>query len=358
MSGGVDSSVAALLMQEQGFRCTGVTLRLYDDAALGLDDEALAAFESSCCSLRDVESARRVAGVLGMPFYVFNFAEDFTREVIGKFVASYEAGETPNPCIDCNRYIKFERLLARAAELGFDVLATGHYARSRYDKASGRWQLLRGLDAGKDQSYVLYGLTQAQLGRVRFPLGAMRKTETRTRAAAAGFTNADKPDSQDICFVPDGDYGAFIERWRAAPARPGDILDTQGRVIGRHKGLMRYTIGQRKGLEVAAGHPVYVVAKDVAHNTITLGEEAELYHRRLIARELNWVSVAPTADPQRALVKTSYRSRGQMATITACEGGRLQVDFDEPVRGATPGQAVVAYDDDLVLCGATIDTVL
>jgi len=368
MSGGVDSSVAALLMQEQGYACTGVTMRLYDDSVLGLDSDEVVCAESSCCSLRDVEAARKVATTLRMPFHVFNFAEDFASAVIEKFVASYEAGQTPNPCIDCNRYLKFERLLARAAELDFDVLATGHYARTRYDEASGRWQLLRGLDATKDQSYVLYGLTQAQLERVRFPLGEMRKTEVRTRAGAAGFVNANKPDSQDICFVPDGDYGAFIERWRTGVAtsalEPGDILDAQGTVIGKHKGLARYTIGQRKGLEVAVGHPVYVIEKDYERNTITLGENAELYHAGLIARAANWVSIAPTTRPLQVTVKTTYRGSGHGATITALTAPgeapgstRLRVDFDEPVRAAAPGQAMVAYDGDLLLCGATIDSV-
>jgi len=336
MSGGVDSSVAALLMREAGYACTGVTMRLADDCA------------------PDIEAARAVATQLSMPLEVVDLTEDFTREVIAKFVASYEAGETPNPCIDCNRELKFGRLLAWADERGAELLATGHYARTRYDATSGRWQLLRAADITKDQSYVLYSLTQAQLARVRFPLGELSKSEARERATAAGLPSASSPESQDICFVPDGDYAAFIERWRGAALKPGDILDAQGRVIGRHRGVERYTIGQRKGLEVAAGHPVYVIAKDAARGTITLGEEEQLYHRSLIARAVNWVSIAPDSAPLRAQVKTSYRSPARSATITPLTEGRLQVDFDEPVRGATPGQAVVAYDGDLVLAGATI----
>jgi len=362
MSGGVDSSVAALLMQEQGYACTGATMRLYDDKTIMYPNLCVGCADPGApptMAGKDsaIEAACGVAKKLDMPFCVFNLTEDFAHEVIEKFVTAYEAGETPNPCINCNQHLKFERLLACATELGLDVLATGHYARTHYDEASGRWQLLRAADPTKDQSYVLYGLTQAQLARVRFPLGGMRKTETRARAVEAGFANADKPDSQDICFVPDGDYGAFIEQWRGAVSQPGDILDEQEQVIGQHKGMARYTIGQRKGLEVAVGHPVYVLAKDPTHNTVTLGDETGLYHKGLLARSVNWVSVAPTTEPLRALVKTSYRSPGSPALIQQREDGLLQIDFDEPVRAATPGQAVVAYDNDLVLAGATIDSV-
>ena len=339
MSGGVDSSLSALLMVEAGFACIGVTMRLAENCA------------------PDVEAARAVATQLGMPLAVIDLTEDFTREVIAKFVASYEAGETPNPCIDCNRELKFGRLLTWADERGAELLATGHYARTRYDAASKRWQLLRAADANKDQSYVLYSLTQAQLARVRFPLGELSKTEVRARAAAAGLANASSPESQDLCFAPDGDYAGFIERWRGKPPKPGDILDPQGRVIARHKGIERYTIGQRKGLEIAAGHPVYVIAKDAARNTVTLGEEEQLYHRSLIAHAVNWVSIAPSSEALRAQVKTSYRSPARPATITPLSEGRLQVDFDEPVRGATPGQAVVAYEGDLLLAGATIEEI-
>ncbi|MCL2655027.1 MAG: tRNA 2-thiouridine(34) synthase MnmA [Coriobacteriia bacterium] len=339
MSGGVDSSVAALLMQEQGYACVAVTMRLHDEG-----DSA-------------AESARAVANKLGIPFHVLDLTKDFADEVIEAFVASYESGETPNPCINCNRALKFGRLLAYADKLNCDVLATGHYARTRYVAASERWQLLRASDAVKDQSYVLYGLTQAQLARVRFPLGDRAKSETRARAAEAGFANADAPDSQDICFVPDGDYGAFIARWRGAPPAPGDILDDRGQVIGQHKGMERYTIGQRKGLELAVGRPVYVTAKDPVRNTVTLGDEARLYHQGLLARAVNWVSIPPTIEPLRAQVKTSYRSPAVPATIQQREGGLLQVTFDAPIRAATPGQAVVAYDGDLVLAGATITSV-
>ena len=357
MSGGVDSSVTALLMQEQGYACTGVTMRLYDESRQYVGGDALGAPPVPTGNNAASDEARIVADRLSIPFRIIDLTEDFACEVIENFVSSYEAGETPNPCVDCNRELKFGRLLAYAAKLGCDVLATGHYARTRYDEASGRWQLLRAADPAKDQSYVLYGLTQAQLARVRFPLGEMRKSETRARAAEAGFANADKPDSQDICFVPDGDYGAFIERWRGVASLPGDILDEQGQVIGQHKGMARYTIGQRKGLEVAAGHPVYVLAKDPERNTVTLGDEAGLYHKGLLARNVNWVSVAPTAEPLRALVKTSYRSPGSPAQIQQRADGLLQVNFDAPIRAATPGQAVVAYNNDLVLAGATIVSV-
>ena len=360
LSGGVDSSVAALLMQERGYDCVGATMRLYDEqqSTPGRDvPGAPPAGTDFGPDAAAIESARAVARALDMPFVVLNFTREFTGEVIEPFVAAYEAGETPNPCVNCNRALKFGRLLAYANDLGCKVLATGHYARTRFDASSGRWQLLRALDTRKDQSYVLYGLTQAQLARVRFPLGEMDKSATRERAAQAGFINADKADSQDICFVPDGDYGAFIERWRKESLQPGDVIDAQGKVIGQHRGMARYTIGQRKGLEVAVGHPVYVIAKDPVQNTVVLGESAQLYHKHLLARKVNWVSIAPTTEPLRALVKTSYRGSGAPATILQRKDGLLQVDFDAPVRAAAPGQAVVAYGGDLVLLGATITSV-
>ena len=370
MSGGVDSSVAALLMQEAGYDCTAVMMRLCDGSPqcappVELEDEHALMRRARRPGAPPVptgadsaiESARKVADQLNIPLHAIDLTEDFAREVIEEFVTSYESGETPNPCITCNRELKFGRLLEYAAKLGYDLLVTGHYARTRYVAASGRWQLLRAADATKDQSYVLYGLTQAQLASVRFPLGEMSKSETRARAASAGLGNANKPDSQDICFIPDGDYGAFIDHWRATAAVPGEILDEQGSVIGQHKGMARYTIGQRKGLEVAAGRPVYVIAKDPQRNTVTLGDDAGLYHKSLLARAVNWVSIAPCTEPLHASVKTSYRSKGSPATIHQHEDGYLQVDFDEPVRAATPGQAVVAYDGDVVLVGATIASV-
>ncbi|MCL2324006.1 MAG: tRNA 2-thiouridine(34) synthase MnmA [Actinomycetia bacterium] len=334
MSGGVDSSVAALLMVEAGYDCIGVTLNLAGDTA------APAAAD-----------AHRVAERLGISHVVLDCRDDFAHEVIEPFVATYEAGETPNPCVGCNRTMKFARLLACADEQGIDIIATGHYARTCPGE---RVQLLRGADPAKDQSYVLSGLTQDQLVRVRFPLGALSKQEVRQRAAAAGLANADSPDSQDVCFIADGDHGAFIERWRGVALEPGEILDTTGSVIGHHRGLARYTIGQRKGLEVAAGHPVYVVAKDVERNIVTLGEEADLFVRSLVACDPNWVSIDVPTGPLSAEVKISYRSPARPARVTPLQNGRLRVDFDEPVRAAAPGQAVVAYDGDRVICGATI----
>jgi tRNA-specific 2-thiouridylase len=387
MSGGVDSSVAALLMREAGFACTGVTMRLFanEDMAEVTSNLDPPVHERSCCSLADVAFARSVAAQLDFPFYVFDLSTDFSAQVIERFIAGYERGETPNPCIDCNRYLKFERLMARAATLGFDLLATGHYARVGFDAASGRYLLRCGVDADKDQSYALYTLTQAQLARLRLPLGDLRKTEVRELAETAQLPNAQKPDSQNICFVPDGDYARFIEHYRHCSYPPGDLLDVQGRVVGQHAGIIRYTLGQRKGLG-SHGHPVYVRALDLKANTVTIGSDDVLYARRFYVRNPNWITLSASPEtPLCCLVKIGYRHPARPAVIetvtpieragsdqagtqpwlkqarpgaaTSAAAVRLQVTFDKPQRAITPGQAAVFYDGDLVLGGGTIDMV-
>jgi tRNA-specific 2-thiouridylase len=348
MSGGVDSSVCAYLMQQRGYDCIGVTMKLYQNETIGLSRG------HTCCALDDVEDARSVARKLGMPFYVFNFTHDFEEKVIKKFVTCYEHGETPNPCLDCNRYLKFERLLHRARELGRDYIATGHYARIERDEASGRWILKKALDPDKDQSYVLYMLTQEQLSRTVFPLGDMTKQQTRALAEELGFVNAHKHDSQDICFVPDGDYAAFMERFTGKTYPDGDFIDENGKVVGRHSGAVRYTLGQRRGLGLAMGSPVYVCGKDMEKNTVTVAPESALFSRELRARDMNWISVPELTEPMRVTAKARYRQREQPATVYPAENGEVRLVFDEPQRAITPGQALVMYSGDTVVGGGTI----
>ena len=348
MSGGVDSSVAAWLMQQEGYDCAGATMKLYRNTDIG------EACHKSCCSQTDMDDAGDVAFRLGIPFEVLEYTSLFHERVIRNFLYAYEHGLTPNPCIDCNRYMKFEAMLDYALEQGFDCLVTGHYARVSYDKASGRWQLKKALDAGKDQSYVLYMLTQHQLAHLRLPLGEKLKTETRQIAEEQGFINARKHDSQDICFVPDGDYAAFLERWSGKRYPEGDILDSEGRVLGRHRGAVRYTIGQRKGLNLAMGKPVYVCGKDMAKNTVTVGPEEALFHRELLAGKMNWLSIPEPSGPIRVTARTRYHQTEKAATAYPLPEGRLRLVFDEPLRAITAGQAVVLYDGDLVVGGGTI----
>lgn len=348
MSGGVDSSAAAVLLQRQGYQVTGCTLRLFDNGALGME------WESTCCSLEDVEAARKAADRLGMDHFPFNFSAAFRRAVLEPFAADYGAGRTPNPCISCNREVKFAALLQRAKELDFNYIATGHYARVRYDAASDRYQLLRGADAAKDQSYFLYPLGQEVLSRLLLPLGDYGKGEVRAIAAAAGLESAHRPDSQDICFVPDGDYMAFLERFGGDVGEPGDFVDAQGRVLGRHRGLPAYTRGQRRGLGVSADRPLYVVAKDGENNRVILGDDADLYSSALTAEAFNWVSVACPAGTLRAEAKIRHSRRGAAAVAEVLTAGRVRVRFDTPQRAVTPGQSVVLYDGDLVLGGGVI----
>ncbi|MDR3192661.1 MAG: tRNA 2-thiouridine(34) synthase MnmA [Treponema sp.] len=351
MSGGVDSSVAAALMLKQGYRCAGVTLKLYSGED-GAGNAAPGVRLRGCCSLADVNDARQAAYRLGMPHYVLNFTEAFRDEVIRRFVETYEAGATPNPCIDCNRYIKFERLLYRAGQLGFDLLVTGHYAR--IEREGSRFLLKKAADLKKDQSYVLYCLTQEQLEKTRFPLGGMNKSQVREMASELGFANAEKPDSQDICFVPDGDYGAFMERRAGKPYPGGDIVDKSGKILGRHRGLVRYTIGQRRGLGVAMNEPVYVSAKDTAANTVTLGPEADLYSKTLRAGNINLIALPRLERPVRVRVKTRYLQAEQWATAEQTGEDEIRIEFDQAQRALTPGQAAVMYDGDTVVGGGVI----
>ena len=346
MSGGVDSSVAAFLMKEQGCECIGATMKLFHNEDIGVSRI------KTCCSLEDVEDARLVALRLGIPYYVFNFSDDFKGQVIDRFISSYERGATPNPCIDCNRYLKFERLYERARILGCDAIVTGHYAR--IEQENGRWLLKKSLDESKDQSYVLYSLTQDQLAHTRLPLGAMHKSETRRIAEEQGFYNADKPDSQDICFVPDGDYAGFIARYTGRDCPTGDFVDESGRVLGRHKGIVHYTVGQRKGLGIAADAPLYVKRIDAQENRVVLSGNDALFSRELTANDFNWIAYDVPPRELRATARVRYHQREQAATVTVLEDGHVHLVFDEPQRAITPGQALVLYDGDTVLGGGTI----
>ena len=334
MSGGVDSSAAALLLQKQGYECAGATLSLCGN---------------------ETDGAKRIADGLGMPFYIFDEHELFAREVMDHFVSEYRAGRTPNPCIDCNRCLKFGAFLDRALEMGFDYIATGHYARVGYDEASGRYRLLRGESRAKDQSYVLYQLTQFQLAHLLLPVGDFDKDAIRQEARQAGLDVAEKSDSQDICFIPDGDYVQFLRR-HGAELTPGDFVDKDGRVLGRHKGLPCYTSGQRKGLGVAAGKHVYVVRKNGADNTILLGDDADLFSAALTASRVNWIAGEAPAAPVRCTAKTRYSQHiDAPCTAYPLAGEGVRVVFDTPQRAITAGQSVVLYDGDEVLGGGVID---
>ena len=346
MSGGVDSSVAAKLLCDAGNLCIGCTMKLYDNADAGIDRA------HTCCSLDDVEDARSVAHRLGMDYFVFNFSDDFREKVIDKFVASYLSGRTPNPCIDCNRYMKFDKLFDRADVLGCDKIATGHYAR--IDFADGRYRLKKAFDETKDQSYVLYAMTQKQLSRTLFPLGNLAKSETRRIADAAGFVNADKPDSQDICFVPDGDYAKIIELHMGRPAAPGNFIDPTGKVLGKHAGIIRYTVGQHRGLGIDTPGKRYVCAVNAADNTVTLGEAGDLMRREAVVNDFNWIAGEAPASPIRCKAKLRYRQVEQPAVVTPRADGSVQILFDEPQRAVTPGQAAVLYDGEVVLGGGTV----
>ena len=348
MSGGVDSSVAAYLTLKKGLTCTGATMRL-----LGHGTK-----ESACCSLEDVEDARSVAFRLGMPYHVFNFTGEFEEKVIRKFVRCYEQGLTPNPCIDCNRYLKFEHLLQRGIVLGCDYVVTGHYARITQDPNTGRFLLQKAVDTQKDQSYFLYSLTQQQLAHTLFPLGELTKDQVREIAQSQGFINARKKDSQDICFVPDGDYLAFMERYTGKSYPQGDYLDLQGNVVGTHQGAVGYTLGQRKGLGIAMGEPVYVCGKDMAQNTVTVGPNEALFHKVLRANDWNWFPFPELTEPIRVRAKARSRMVEQPATVYPEENGFAQVEFDEPQRAITPGQAVVLYNGDTVVGGGTVTEVI
>ena len=348
MSGGVDSAAAAVLLTEAGYQAVGCTLRLYNNEDIGQEREG------GCCSLEDVEDARSVARRLGLDFFVFNFSGLFRCQVMDQFVKEYLTGRTPNPCIQCNRRVKFDALLRRADELEMDYIATGHYARVDFDQESGRWRLLRGRDRRKDQSYVLYPLTQDQLSRLLLPVGDYDKAAVRALAEERGLCSARKPDSQDICFVPDGDYPAFLQRYGGVELTAGDFVDTQGRVLGRHRGLPCYTTGQRRGLGVSADRPLYVLRKDAGTNTVVLGDEAELYSDMVWAEAFNWVSLPPQAAPLPVTAKTRYSQREASGVLCPEEGGRVRILFDQPQRAVTAGQSLVCYQGDAVVGGGVI----
>ena len=344
MSGGVDSSVTAYLLKEQGYDCIGVTMKLYD----GEDQR-----ESTCCSLRDVEDAKSVCHRLGIPHYTFNFTGDFDREVIAPFIRSYEQGRTPNPCIDCNRYLKFQRLYHRALELGCDYIATGHYVR-RVEEADGTVTLHKALDADKEQSYVLYNMTQEQLRRTLFPLGELTKPQVREIAQREGFLNAKKHDSQDICFVPDGDYAAFIQEYTGKSYAPGLVYDVEGNKLGTHRGIIHYTIGQRKGLGLALGKPMYVKATDAEKNTVTLATNDQLFSSKVYAENLNWIAGDIPTEPVEVVARVRYHGKDQPATLHFLENGNILAEFQVAQRAVTPGQAIVFYQGDQMLGGAEI----
>ena len=335
MSGGVDSSVAALLIRQAGLEAVGCIMKL-----------------SPFSSPVDATDAARVAESLGMPFYALDLSADFSSVVIADFVAAYERGETPNPCIVCNRYMKFGKLLEAGAAYGCDTIATGHYAR--LDRLGDRVALRKAVDETKDQSYVLSVLSQRQLAHALFPLGGYRKSEIREIAAANGFVTAGKSESQDICFIPDGDYAAFLSRYTGKTYPVGNFVDKNGNILGKHKGTVSYTLGQRKGLGVAAGHPVFVTDIDPEQNLVTLGENEDLFTTQCRLTDVNYVSVEPQAAPFRTLAKVRYRQKEMPATATPQEDGTLRLTFDLPVRAITPGQTAVLYDGDLVLCSGKI----
>lgn len=337
MSGGVDSSAAALLLQKQGCECAGATLSLCGN---------------------ETDGAKRIADGLGMPFYIFDEHELFAREVMDHFVSEYRAGRTPNPCIDCNRCLKFGAFLDRALEMGFDYIATGHYARVGYDEASGRYRLLRGESRAKDQSYVLYQLTQEQLSHLLLPVGSFEKPEIREQAEEAGLANAHQADSQDICFIPDGDYVRFLRDYGGVTPQPGDFVDETGRVLGRHRGLECYTAGQRKGLGVSADRPLYVISKNAENNTVLLGDNEELFSTALLASRVNWIAGETPAEKVYCTAKTRYSQKECDAVVTPLEGGCAHVELLTPQRAVTAGQAVVFYDGEEVLGGGTIEKAL
>ncbi|MGI6220903.1 MAG: tRNA 2-thiouridine(34) synthase MnmA [Coriobacteriales bacterium] len=352
MSGGVDSSVTASLLLEQGYECLGATMDLIDRSLL--DDGSGNVASSKCCSIDDFKDATDVAMKLGIPHDVINYQEEFKHFVVAPFVSEYLSGRTPNPCIECNRHLKFDILLGRADKLGCTHIATGHYARIWRDE-SDRYHLSRGVDAGKDQTYVLYSLTQEQLARTLFPLGDFPKSEVRAIAEEKGFVNAGKRDSEDICFIPDGDYASFIERFTGEQNEPGDVLDLAGNVVGHHRGAACYTIGQRKGLGVAMGHPVYVCDKDMVANTVTLGPREALMSDGCGVSGFNWIWEEPApGETLRCDVKTNYRQRAFAAMLENHGDGKVRVVYDEPHQKAVPGQALVAYSGDDVIGGGTI----
>jgi len=348
MSGGVDSSVAAWLLKEQGYEVIGVTMQIWQD-----EEEEVLEENGGCCGLSAVEDARRTAQLLEIPHYVMNFKADFKRFVIDYFVSEYLEGRTPNPCIACNRYVKWEALLNRSLEIGADYIATGHYARIR-QLENGRFCLTRSVTAAKDQTYALYNLTQEQLSHTLMPVGSYSKEEIRRMADQIGLSVADKPDSQEICFVPDQDYAGFIERTTGAPSQTGNFVQADGTILGQHKGIIHYTIGQRRGLGLPMGRRVVVTEIRPETNEVVIGEQEDVWTDHLLADRLNWMSVPDLTEERSASAKIRYNHTGTPCTLQKTASDQVRVQFHEPVRAVTPGQAVVFYDGDCVLGGGTI----
>jgi tRNA-specific 2-thiouridylase len=349
MSGGVDSSTAAALLLDQGYEVYGATLKLWDN----INGDKLT---RTCCSLEDVEDARASAFKIGIPFYVLNMKQLFEEKVVSYFVDSYLGGETPNPCIACNKHIKFQAMLQKAIALDMDYIATGHYARVLYDEKSGRYLLKKAVDLSKDQSYVLYMLTQNQLKRLLLPLGGYRKTEVREIAQEKGLVNARKPDSQDICFVPNGDYADFIRQYKGIDIPEGTYIDKEGKVLGKNKGMIHYTIGQRKGLGMSFPEPRYVIRKDSGKNTVTLGSKEEAMVTGLTATNMNYILFEKPEPGMKLLAKTRYSQQEVPVSIIPLEDDRAQIVFEKPQPFVAPGQSVVLYKDDYVAGGGIIES--
>ncbi|RMH65562.1 MAG: tRNA 2-thiouridine(34) synthase MnmA [Calditrichaeota bacterium] len=357
MSGGVDSSVAAALLKEQGYRCIGITMKLWDYELVGGNIN----HESGCCSLDSINDARMVCAKLDMPHYVLNFSRDFHDGVVNNFVDEYMAGRTPNPCVQCNIKIKWKSLFEKAEELGADYIATGHYARIRYNEQSGRYELYKGLYDRKDQSYVLWGTRQENLAKTLYPIGAYTKPQVRELAEKYGLRTASKKESQEICFVPDNDYNRFLKKvvpGLEEKVRDGDLVTKEGKKVGRHKGYPFFTIGQRRGIGTAFGKPMYVIETHADSNTVVVGEESDLLHSSFEVHTLNMIKYAklPT-EGIRATVKIRYNDPGKPATVYPVDDSHARVVFDSPQKAITPGQSAVFYDEDCVLGGGIIDRI-
>ena len=350
MSGGVDSSVAAFEMVKNGYKCMGCTMRLYENDMIGED------ILGTCCSINDTNDARAVCDRIGIPYNIYHYEAEFKDKVIEPFVCSYERGETPNPCIRCNRYLKFDSLYKKAQEMGYDYIVTGHYARIR--EKDGRFYLLKAKDLNKDQSYVLYDLTEEQLSHTAFPLGEYTKDQVREIADENGFVTSHKKESQDICFVPDGDYAGMIERYRGHGYEKGNFVDLEGNILGTHDGIINYTIGQRRGLGIPADRRLYVTRLNVDKNEVILADNADLFKTDLIIRDFHWITGEVPLEPVRCSAKIRYRHKEQPATLTVLDDNTARLSFDEPQRAITAGQSAVLYDGDIVLGGGIIDHVI